>query len=391
MGNTVPNHAKRSSSAPDVHVRYEQYLCHASIGEIWLGRLLNGDDAGRVVRLRRIDKQWLSTKDATWVLYGAEAYSKVRHPTLAKLLGVLEQGDDLVSISEHLEGVRLIELERVVFEEGVPIPATVAVRLVLDAARATWNAHRLATEVGIFPTERLFLPEGLLVTSYGAAVLTEVGVLSALARCVMPRTLPQLLAQLAPEELGGKGAAVGSPEVFSLGVVLWELLANRWLFTRESDSRTHQELLLSPIPSLDEVERFGMPVPDALVQLVKRAAARDPAERFASLKELILAFERLPTHFIATEQHVAEVLRQRVSSLLTASEGRPSTRAQSGTFSEVRATQPSIPAPSASSNDWDRPTLAQTSLISPQMFMGSLAPGATTSASGILDVPVVEA
>jgi hypothetical protein len=257
--------------------------------------------------------------------------------------------------------VRLIELEQTVFDEGVPIPATVAVRIVLDAARATWKAHRLAAEVGLFPSERLFLPEGVLLAGYGGVLLTEVGVLSALARCVIPRTVPDLLAQLAPEELGSSTAQAGSPEVFSLGVVLWELLANRWLFSRDSDSRTHQELLLSQIPGLDQIERFGMPVPKTIVDLVSKATERDPAKRFASVNEFVLALESLPAHFVASEQQLSEVLRQRAHSWLDASRVEEST---SGTFAEVHSSQPSIPPPSLSSgHDWDRPTFAQRSLI----------------------------
>ena len=359
----MANQANLSQTTVQATVRFEKQLSTASIGTIWLGRLLNGNDAGRVVMLRRITRQWLSLKDAEWVMYGAEAYAKVRHPSIVKLLGVLEQGDDLLSVSEHLEGVRLLDLQRTVFDEGVPIPATVSVRLVLDAARATWQAHRLASGVGIFPAERLFLPEGVYITNYGATLLTEIGVLAALARCVVPRTVPDLLAQLAPDELGARSKQAGSPEVFSLGVVLWELLANRWLFNRDSDSRTHQELLLSPIPSLDSIERFGMPVPDPIVELVRQATERDPTARFASVNDLVLAIERLPAHFIASEQQVSEVLRQRASAFLRESRGDESDRATSGTFSELRSTQPSIAPSSATNHDWDQPTFAQRSLL----------------------------
>ncbi len=374
----MPNQANLSTPPAQALVRYEKHLSVASIGSIWLGRLLNGSDAGRVVVLRRISKQWLSSKDAEWVLYGADAYAKVRHPSLVKLLGVLDQDDDLITISEHLEGVRLVDLQRTVFDDGVPIPATVAVRLVLDAARATWKAHRLAADVGLFPSERLFMPEGVHITSYGAALLTEVGVLSALAKCVIPRTVPEVLGQLSPEELGARNAQAGSPEVFSLGVVLWELLANRWLFSRDSDSQTHQELLLAQIPSLDQIERFGMPVPDAIVSLIRKATERAPTQRFSSVNDLVLALEQLPAHFVATEQQVSEVLHQRAAALLKESRGDESERALSGTFAEVRSSQPSIAPSSISSHDWDRPTFAQSSLVSRPPFDCSVTPFTTT-------------
>lgn len=362
MGNTVANLANLSVTTGLSQVRFEKHLTDTCVGTLWLGRYLNGHDAGRTVVLRRISRQWLTAADADWVRQGASAYSQVRHPSLTKLLGVVENGDDLIGISEHLEGVRLRDLMRTVFTDGVPVPATVAVRMVLDMARATWAAHGVAAEIGLPQSLRLFLPEGVLVSSYGATLLSEVGMLSALARCLVPRTVPALLAQLSPEELGAKAAHAGSAEVFSLGVVLWELLANRWLFSHESDSRTHQDMLLSQIRSLRHAEKYGLDLPDTLIELVTKATLRDPSQRFGSVQELIQAIEQLPTSAIASEHHVAEVLRQRSPLLLAQSKSEEAERTISGTFAEIGATSPSIVPPGAE-HDWDRPTFAQRSLV----------------------------
>lgn len=359
-------------------VRFEKHLTDACVGSLWLGRYLNGHDAGRTVLLRRVSRQWLSAADSQWVRESASGYSRVRHPSLTKLLNVVENGEELIGVSEHLEGVRLLDLMRTVFSDGVPVPATVALRLVLDMARATWAAHRIAAEVGLPQSLRLFVPEGVLVTSYGSTLLTEIGFLSALARCMVPRTIPTLLAQLSPEELGAKAAHAGSPEVFSLGVLLWELLANRWLFSHDSDSRTHQDLLLCEIRSLRDAERFGLELPDELVDLVTRATERDPCRRFGSVQELIQAIEGLPAEAVATEHQVSEVLRRRSPLLLAQSKSEEAERTISGTFADVGTASATHASP-GTDYDWDRPTFAQRSLVNAQ-FEPAAEPLASTAA-----------
>jgi hypothetical protein len=337
--------------------------------------LLRGNDAGRSVLLRRIDRNVIAVKEFESIRKGAIAYGKVRHPTFVKLLGVIEQDTDLVTVSEHLVGAPLMDVLRQVFDEGDPLPATVAVRIVLDSAKATIKAHRLSAESGIFPTKRLFLPEGVFIASYGGTLLSEIGTLTAIANCTTAKTIPDVLAQLAPEEITAGSHSKGSPEVFSLGVLLWECLANRWLFSQESEHKAKADLTTATIPSLDTIERFGTHVPESLVDLVKTATERSPMRRFESVDRFITALEQLPAHFIATEHQVAETLRKHASDLIVRGTVDDSQLTASGTFSEApQSAVPTLP-PVGSTFEAESPTFAQRRLISQP---SSGAPPATT-------------
>ncbi|MGC4065524.1 MAG: hypothetical protein QM784_12940 [Polyangiaceae bacterium] len=344
-------------------VRYERQLTTASMGSLWVGRLIAGNEAGRAVLLRRIQRQTLTTKELDSLRQGAAAYSKVRHSSLVKLLGIVEQGTDVVTVSEHLVGISLLDLMRQTFDEGNPIPATVAVRIVLDAAKAIAKAHLLAVEAGLFPSPRISLPDGIFIATFGGTLLTEIGTLAILANAKTSRVTPDVIAQLAPEETVESGSSVGSPEVFSLGVLIWECLANRRLFSLDSAGGTSEEVRSLPIPSLDCVERFGMPVPQALVSVVNRAIERSPERRYESLDAFVTALERLPQHFVATEQQVAEFLRQQTPNALLQCASDDATWRSSGAFSEVPPSRVSTRPPAAPTFGEESPTFAQRKLV----------------------------
>ncbi|HEY5956188.1 MAG TPA: protein kinase, partial [Polyangiaceae bacterium] len=316
MGRDQPHLINVSENDSCPQVRFERELEVSSVGTLWLGRLTAGTEAGRVVLLRRLPKDLLAPKEVEGLAKVGEAYAKVRHPSLVKLLGVVEQDQDVICISEHLDGVRLHDLMRNAMDRDSPLPATVAVRIILDAGRAAVKAHRLAAELGLFPSTRLFVPEGVFVAAFGGTLLTEVGVLGAISRAEQPRTFPDLIAQLSPEEFQKAAPANGSPEVFSLGVLLWEALANRPLFTRDSRQRTLHELSTLAIDSLNNVERCGMPVPDSLAEVVRVATLRRSSERYQSVDAFVSALEQLPAHFVATEHQVASALREQACELM---------------------------------------------------------------------------
>ena len=381
-------------AASEPVVRYERQLSVASIGTLWLGRFIAGNEAGRPVLLRQIVKTFLTTKESELVRQGAQAYAKVRHPAFVKLLGAIEQNGDLLTLSEHLVGAPLFDVLRDAFDTDTPLPATVSVRIVLDAARATVKAHRLAAEAGLFPTERLFLPEGIFLAAFGGTLLSEVGTLSAIARCAGARSIPDVIAQLSPEELTPQGTSRSSPEVFSLGVLLWECLANRRLFSVENANRTRSELLTLPIPRLDSVERFGMPVPEPLVNLVRIATERNPSTRYETLEQFIAVLEQLPAHFVATEHQVAEMLRLQACSLVLRCLVDETATMTSGTFSEVPASRMSTRPPAKPNFDTEHPTFAQRQLVSsftPLQLQATELPGLTKAVSADLDTPYGDA
>ncbi|MCU0672811.1 MAG: protein kinase, partial [Myxococcota bacterium] len=112
-------------------------------------------------------------------------------------------------------------------------------------------------------------------------------------------------AYMAPEQALGKDVDRRS-DVFALGVILWELLTLQRLFKRDAPAETILALVNEAVPAPSSIARDVSPALDAIVL---KALARDPAERFATARELARALERtLPSGTSAAD--VAEWLER---------------------------------------------------------------------------------
>jgi len=170
--------------------------------------------------------------------------------------------------------------------EGVRFGLPRAVHVASEAAKALAYVHR-QSEAGrpLGLVHRDVSPHNLLVSFEGEVKLADFGIARAmsLAGGTEPGTLKGKLAYMAPEQAGG-GPVDARADLFSLGVVLWELCAGRRLFARESEAATLAAVLHGPPPSAPSA--WNEAVPPELDALVLAALERDPARRIASAEEL---------------------------------------------------------------------------------------------------------
>jgi hypothetical protein len=140
-------------------------------------------------------------------------------------------------------------------------------------------------------------PGNIVVTYFGEVKLIDFGVAKAATNVVRTRTgiLKGKVSYMSPEQLRSRGVDRRS-DVFSTGVVLWELLAGVRLFARETDAATLYAILDDAIPSV-QVRRPD--VPDELARIVERALARAPEDRWANAEDMQLALD----NFVARMSH----------------------------------------------------------------------------------------
>lgn len=362
------------SGSSEVLVQYERQLSTGLIGSIWLGRLASGEETGRLVTVRRIPMALLSADDVERIRLGAWAGARLRSPSIVKLLGVAEMDQELICISEYLAGVRLIDLERCLIQSETVAPVSVAVRLILEVARAAISARRLMTNIGVLSPLRVVCSDNALIALFGEVLLTDVGIMSNLLRSSGVTRLPAVMADLSPEELSPTGAAPGSSEVFTLGVALWQLLTNRWVKLAHSAIRMPSDSAeMRSIPPVNTVERMGLPVPEPVARLLRQATHRDAHKRFTSLETLVDAIEQLPAHCIATSRQFQSFIQQVAPQVLpecdTSATWSVQPRMLPGRSPSSRPTAPRI------TYDFDPPTFAERRLVAP---VGSSVPSPST-------------
>lgn len=218
---------------------------------------------------------------------------EVSHPLLPPVLEVLAQGSEVTVVYGYVEAVPLRALLRTSGARRRPFAPDEAVRLVRDLAEALSALHAQAGGLGEAGLGAFggFTPDSVLVGADGRARLTDALVSGASNRSTAVRAHADRIAYTAPEVLADAAAGANDPrlDVFALGVLLWELLANRRLFTG-SGRDLEQQVRSLEVPRLDALggsERDR--ISPALAEVVAQALERDPRARPQDMAELISA------------------------------------------------------------------------------------------------------
>jgi Tol biopolymer transport system component len=227
----------------------------------------------------------------------ARAAAALNHPNILSVFDVGAHVDGPYVVSELLEGQTL--RERV---SAGPI----AVRKAIDYAVQLSNGLAAAHERGIvhrdLKPENIFLTadDRLKILDFGLAKLTETE--STLAGASNVPTTPRLVTQpgmllgtmgyAAPEQLRGL-AADHRADLFSFGVVLYEMLSGRRAFHGPTVIDTMTAILKDVPEDLPVAQRH---IPPALVRIVERCLEKNAAARFQSTRDLGFALEGLSSH-----------------------------------------------------------------------------------------------
>ncbi|HJL16399.1 MAG TPA: serine/threonine-protein kinase [Sandaracinaceae bacterium LLY-WYZ-13_1] len=236
----------------------------------------------------------------------ASVLGKLSHPNIVAItdFGRVE-GRTFIAM-ELLEGETLEDsLER------APIEPTDALALYEPVLEALADAHR--HEV----VHRDLKPANVFLLDDGTVKLLDFGLAKMLSieETVEGETLTRkgrivgTPAYMAPEQITGVFIDVRA-DVYALGVMLYELLADRRPFLYERRSELLRAHLLEPIPPITEV-REGLWVHERLQALLDRALAKDAAERYPHAGAMLEALRALPEACVRLDANARRGERQR--------------------------------------------------------------------------------
>ncbi len=199
----------------------------------------------------------------------------IRHPNVVDVYEVGEHDGVMYMSMEWVEGD---SLHSVIAEAGKrrPIPAEMAVRIIADAAAGLHAAHEAKGEDGqlLGVVHRDVSPHNILLGTDGAIKLVDFGVAKAMGRLSEATSAGQLKGKfgyMSPEQAMAKPIDRRS-DVFSLGIVLFELTTGRRLFRGEHDAETLHLVVSGQIPNPSKInDKY----PKKLEQIVLKALERD--------------------------------------------------------------------------------------------------------------------
>lgn len=282
----------------------------------------------------------------------ARVGSQLQHPNIVQILdfGRDEDGGYYL-VMEWVEGLDVFQWVRSFPKAVARTPWPLVAAIGIETLRGLAAAHERELDSGPAPViHRDVSPSNILLGTNGTVKLTDFGLARAMDRASMtrPNVIKGKLAYCAPELISGAKPSART-DVFSLGVVLWEALAQRRLFTGKNDLEVLVAVRKGEVPPL-RGERDD--VPAALGEVIQESLVADPERRFQTAKEMaraLAAILRSSTETADAEPLGASVRAARVR---LGKEPEPalvpvnSTEALS--VSDVEIEDPPAPAPAAS-------------------------------------------
>jgi serine/threonine protein kinase len=224
----------------------------------------------------------------------ARIVSCINHPNVCRVLDFGKAEGTYYLAMEYVMGETwgdvLSALKQRPTAQGM-IPALLA-QVLAQACEGLHAAHD-ARDPGGRPlsiVHRDISPQNLIVGYDGSVRVLDFGIASAAERLHTTRngTIKGRFAYMAPEQMRGL-ACDRRADLWSLGVVLWEGLAQKRLFKRDTEAETVLAVTQDPLPSLAEC---GHPVPNAMARIALSALSRDREQRYGSAREMGLELSR---------------------------------------------------------------------------------------------------
>jgi serine/threonine protein kinase len=210
----------------------------------------------------------------------ARLAARLSHPNVVQTSEVGEVGGQYFIAMEYLDGQSLDRIVRRYLNDGEKMPLPFLLRVLCDALEGLHYAHGLrdfdGTPLGV--VHRDVTPSNLFVTYDGAAKVLDFGIAKAAIQDEATRTgmLKGKLAYMSPEQFFAEPLDCRS-DVWSMGVVVWELCTGRRLFKATNDVATYKNIMHAKIPP---VRSYRDDAWEALDPVIARALERDRRNRY---------------------------------------------------------------------------------------------------------------
>ncbi|HIQ01687.1 MAG TPA: serine/threonine protein kinase, partial [Anaerolineales bacterium] len=210
----------------------------------------------------------------------ARIVAKLDHPNIVPIYDFSEHRGHPYLVMRFIEGQTL--KTRL---QDTPISLEEVQRVVEAVGDALAYAHRQGIlHRDIKPSNIILAPEGqIYLTDFGLARMADVGE-STLSRDMMVGT-PQYIS---PEQAKGETRLDARTDIYSLGVVLYELLVGRVPFQADTPYAVIHNHIFTPLPLPRDLKPE---LPEPLERMLLKALAKDPDDRFQTVEEMIGAFQ----------------------------------------------------------------------------------------------------
>ena len=189
-------------------------------------------------------------------LLEARVAARLQHPNILPILDVGQEGELIYLVMEYNDGCSLAELRRLLASQGENLAHGAALRIYLDTLQGLHAAHEARDQHGqaLGLVHRDVSPQNILISKRGDVRLADFGLVRVLdaPQLTDPDLVKGKLPYVSPEQAQGAKLDRRS-DIFSAGVLLWELLTQERIFRNLSGIAILERIARADIPPLSTV------------------------------------------------------------------------------------------------------------------------------------------
>ncbi len=259
------------------------------MAELYLAKKRGVEGFEKTLAIKRILPHLSDNQEfITMFIDEAKVAARLTHPNIVQIFDMGRIDGDYYIAMEYVPGKDLRAVLRRAQEVRRPVPVEIAVIVATHLCAALDYAHRARDDQGrpLHIVHRDVSPPNVLISYDGDIKLTDFGVAKAAVKMhvTLSGTLKGKVLYMAPEQANLQPVDARS-DIYSLGIVLYELLTGRNPFYDRDDTELTvlEKVRQGRVPP---VRTFRPDVPETLAQVLEKALQPDPARRYASAREL---------------------------------------------------------------------------------------------------------
>ena len=265
-------------------------LASGGMGSVVKAKLKGVEGFEKVVAIKTLLPKFANDEDfVRRFIFEAKLVANLVHENIVQIYQLNKVDDEYFFVLEFVDGISLydfVEFHRIIDRK---LPWNLAVFITSRAARALAYAHSRRDADGrpLNIVHCDICPHNILINKEGVTKLTDFGIAKA-ATLKNSNTVSGKLAFMSPEQCISPWNITPASDIYSLGVVLFYMLSNHY----SRDVYADKENILEQIRN-NYVNYSALPddLPDALLSILKRMLATNPADRFENSADLARSLE----------------------------------------------------------------------------------------------------
>lgn len=263
-------------------------LASGGMAEIYLAKSIGAQGVNKFLAVKRILPQFCENPEFK-EMFREEAKVSVnlRHSNVVPIFDFGEERQQFYLVMDYVEGRNMRQILNELKKLQIQFQIEQICYMIREAAAGLDHAHRCidgSTGRPLNIIHRDISPQNIMISFEGEVKIIDFGIAKAETQLEATKagTLKGKFGYMSPEQADGQTIDVRT-DIFSLGIVLWELLANDRLFTASSEAAILRKIRECQVPS---IRKINPNVPPELEKIVNKVLAKDPNLRYQTAAAL---------------------------------------------------------------------------------------------------------